>query len=190
MRYVNWAPNTPIESPVYLDANILVGTIVNSHPLYASCAQLTAGMLISNTRILISIMSLDESMWALAKLAYCDLFRKPSNAHWNKSVYDRWCERIFQSYGSWIEAPGKMLTDWRKAGAIIDFVPSTDIEFESVIDSAPKYMRGFKLTPADAFHLSVAEKLAKTFVTADSDFGKIETNPPSGDLTIVHLPKP
>lgn len=188
MQYINWQPASPIESPVYLDANVLVGTTINGHPLYTSCVQLVAALLINKANILISSIAVDECMWATAKLAYCQLTHKPSNTRWNKIIYRENCEQIFKSYGTWITSIGNMIKDWKKAGASISLVP-LDIVFEDVVDLAPRYMNQFKFTPADAFHLAIAEKQAKTFITADSDFDILQQNLPAGNLVIIQLPK-
>ncbi len=190
MEYTDWQPTMTIQSPVYLDANVLVGTIVSNHPLYQSCVKLTAAILIAKVSVVISVLALDEAMWAIAKLAYCQLTNNPSKTHWNPKIYEKWCDQIFESYGSWITAVCEMVKDWENAGVNIDFAPGIDSEYRDVITKAPDYMRQFRLTPADAFHLAIAEKRAKTFITADLDFSKLQQNLPSGDLTIIHLPKP
>ncbi len=189
MEYTDWQPTMTIQSPVYLDANVLVGTIVSNHPLYQSCVKLTAAILIAKVKVVISVLALDEAIWAIAKLAYCQLTNNPSKTHWNPKIYEKWCDQIFESYGSWITSVCEMVKDWENAGVNIDFAPSIDSEYRDVINKAPDYMRQFKLTPADAFHLAIAEKKAKTFITADLDFSKLQQNLPSGNLTIIHLPK-
>lgn len=188
MQYLDWQPGTSIASPVYLDANILVGTIVNSHPLYTACVQLSADILIGKTNIIISDISVDESLWSMAKLAYCEITnQRGKKPHWNPKIYEDWNERIFHSYADWIKAPSNMVKDWRNAGVSIDFVPIVGSDLENIISLVPNYMKDFKFTPGDAFHFAIAEKYAKTFVTADSHFGVINNKPPQGNLTIIHL---
>lgn len=188
MQYVDWTPQLAIDPPVYLDANVLVGAIVSIHPLYPSCIQLTANLLTGKSSILISPVSLDECLWATAKLAYCQLANQlPSTRGWNKRTYLNWCERIFASYEGWITAVGSMIKDWSNAGVPIEVIPKTDVLWEHVVDLTPKYMQQLKLTPADAMHLALAETHARTFITADSDFEEIKKNPPVGELVILHL---
>lgn len=188
MYYVDWTPQLTIDAPVYLDANVLVGAIVSIHRLYPNCIRLTANLLISKSSILISPVSLDEYLWATAKLAYCKLSNAPLDTHnWNKWLYLRWCERIFASYEGWITAVGSMMRDWSNAGVPIEVVPKTEALWEHVVGLAPSYMREFKLSPADAIHLALAQTHARTFVTADSDFEAIRKNPPAGELVIIHL---
>jgi predicted nucleic acid-binding protein len=81
-----------------------------------------------------------------------------------------------------------MIKDWKTAGVPINLVPS-DLVFDDVLNLAPKYMSQYKFTPADALHLAIAEKQAKTLVTADSDFNKLQKNLPPGNLVVVQLPK-
>lgn len=188
MHYVDWTPQLTIDSPAYLDANVLVGAIVRTHRLYPNCIQLTANLLTSKSSVLISPVSLDECLWATAKLAYCQLaHQRPSTKGWNKTTYLRWCEKIFQSYEGWITAVGSMIKDWSAAGVPIEVVPKTQALWDLVVDLAPGYMKEFKLSPADAIHLAFAQTHARTFITADSDFEVIRKNPPSGELLIIHL---
>jgi predicted nucleic acid-binding protein len=188
MQYVNWNPTIPLQSPVYLDANILVGTTINGHPLYNSCIQLIGTLLVDKANILISPIAVDECMWATAKLAYCKLINKPDNTKWTKIIYRAYCDQIFKSYGPLITAVSTMIKDWKTAGVPINLVPS-DLVFDDVLNLAPKYMSQYKFTPADALHLAIAEKQAKTLVTADSDFNKLQKNLPPGNLVVVQLPK-
>lgn len=189
MLYVDWQPKIKLESPIYVDANILVGTTISNHPLYTFCVQLTANILMEKALILISMVSLDECMWATAKLAYCELMNLPSRTFWSKKVYLKWCNEIFQQYGHWINSVNNMLKDWRGAGVTINITPKTDSQFDKILDLAPSYMKQFKLSPADALHLAIAQESAKTFVTADSDFEILHKHPPVGDLMIIQMPK-
>lgn len=187
MRYFDWTPQLAIDPPVYLDANILVGTIVRTHRLYPACVRLTATLLAGKSDILLSAMSVNECLWATAKLAYCQLAKQPPNAHWSKRLYLRWCERIFASYEGWITAVGSMMKNWSSAGVPIEVIPKRDALWEHVVNLTPHYMREFKLSPADAMHLALAETHARTFITADSDFEEVQKNPPVGELVILHL---
>jgi len=187
MKYVDWTPQLTVDPPAYLDANVLVGAIVTTHRLYPTCVNLIATLLMGKLRILVSPVSLDECLWATAKLAYCQLTHNPPNARWSKTIYLRWCERIFQSYEGWITAVGSMTKDWSSAGVPIEVIPKTEVLWEQVVDLAPSYMQEFKLSPADAIHLALAQTHAKTFITADSDFEAVRQNPPTGELVILHL---
>ena len=188
MQYTDWTPQLTVESPVYLDANILVGAIVSIHRLYTKCTQLTANLLRGKSSLLISPISLDECLWATAKLAYCQLSKAPLHTrNWNKPLYQRWCDRIFESYEGWITAVGSMIKDWSNAGVSIEVIPKTEALWEQVVDLTPGYMQQFKLTPADALHLALAQTHARTFVTADSDFEVVRANPPAGELVILHV---
>ncbi len=187
MQYVDWTPQLTIDPPVYLDANVLVGTIVRTHSLYPTCVKLTATLLASKCSVLISPVSLNECLWATAKLAYCQLFKHPSKVQWGKNLYLKWREKIFESYEGWITAVGSMMKDWSNAGVPIEVIPKTDALWEHVVDLTPGYMQQLKLTPADAMHLALAQTHARTFITADSDFEVIRGNPPDGELVILHL---
>ncbi len=187
MQYVDWTPQLTVDPPAYLDANVLVGTVVSTHRLYPTCVKMMATLLIGKSSVLISPVSLDECLWATAKLAYCKINNQPSNAKWSKEIYLRWCEKIFQSYEGWITAVGSMMKDWSNTGVPIEVVPKTEALWAHVVDLVPGYMRQFKLTPADAIHLALAQTHARTFITSDSDFEAIRKNPPAGELVIIHL---
>ncbi len=187
MQYVDWTPQLTVDPPVYLDANVLVGAIVSTHPLYPTCVRLTAALLTGKSSLLVSAVSLNECLWATAKLAYCQLANQHPNSNWTKSIYLRWCDRIFQSYKGWLTAVGSMMKDWSNAGVPIEVVPKTEALWEHVVGLAPGYMQQFKLTPADAIHLALAQTHARTFITADSDFEVLRKNPLVGDLVILHL---
>ncbi len=187
MQYVDWTPQLAIDPPIYLDANVLVGTIVRTHRLYPTCVNLTAALLTGKSGILLSAVSVNECIWATTRLAYYALFGHSSNVKFSKDIYLKWREKIFESYGGWITAVGSMMKDWSNAGVPIEVIPKTDALWERVVDLTPVYMRQLKLTPADAIHLALAQTHARTFITADSDFEEVRKNPPAGELVILHL---
>jgi predicted nucleic acid-binding protein len=187
MRYTAWAAGAAIDSPVYLDANVLVGATVSRHALYTNAARLIGELLANQARILVSLLAVQEALWALAKLSYCELYRQPSKAHFSQSLYNRCREQIFQKYGPRMQAIGLMLRDWSDAGVAVEVVPKTDADFLSVCDLTPRYMRDYKLTTADAAHLALAETHAASFVTADSHFRDVARQAPPDTLAVVHL---
>jgi len=187
MQYVDWMLGLDMDEPVYMDANILVGSLIRKHPLYGKCANLIGKLLADKVEMMLSMVSVDESIWIIAKLAYCEMYNKPWDTHWNRGIYQRQRDKIFQSYESWISSVRKAVEDWTNAGAKIDVVPKTRELFKDVLDLIPIYMKEVKLTPADAVHLAVAQKHARSFLTADSDFDEVRQNPPAGDLVVVKL---
>jgi len=187
MQHVDWVQGLDIDEPVYMDANILVGSLISKHPLYGKCANLLGKLLADKVEIMLSMVSVDESIWIIAKLAYCEIYKQPWKAHWNPKLYRNHREEIFQSYESWINSVRDAVEDWTNAGAKIDVVPKTRELFKDVLDLIPVYMKEVKLTPADAVHLALAQKHARSFLTADSDFDEVRQNPPAGNLVVVKL---
>jgi predicted nucleic acid-binding protein len=187
MQHVDWVQGLSIDEPVYIDANILVGSLIRQHPLYSKCANLIGILLADNVEIMLSVVAVDEATWIIAKLAYCEIYNQPWDTNWNPRIYRRQRERIFQSHESWISSVGKAVEDWTSAGAKIEVVPETYALFKDVIDLIPVYMNDVKLTPADAIHLALAQKHARSFLTADSDFDEVRQNPPEGDLVVVKV---
>ena len=187
MRYTAWAAGAAIDSPVYLDANVLVGATVRRHRLYTKAAQLIGELLASQACILVSLLGVQEALWALANISYCELHNQPSKAKFTQLIYKKWREQIFQKYGPRMQAIGLMLRDWSDAGVAVEVVPKTDADFLSVCDLTPRYMRDYKLTTADAAHLALAETHAASFVTADSHFRDVARQAPPDTLAVVHL---
>jgi predicted nucleic acid-binding protein len=187
MQYVDWVPGLDVDSPVYMDANILVGSLISIHPLYNNCANLLGRLFSDKAEIMLSVLSVDESIWTIAKLAYCEIYHQAPTRHWNPGIYKNRHASIFQSYESWINSVRAAVKDWTNAGASIDVVPNTREVFKDILDLIPIYMKDMKLTSADATHLAIAQTNARSFLTADSDFDEIRQNPPAGDLVVVKL---
>lgn len=187
MIYVEWQPDIDVEPPVYMDANILVGATVRNHRLYRSCVELIGNLLAGRLPILVSPLTVEECLWAIARLSYYELTHQRRGVHFNPMVYARWCDRIFEAHGTRIAAVSSTLRDWSGAGAPVEVIPRTQSQWDRTLELTPTYMRECRLTPADAFHLALAETHARTFITADSGFAVAAERPCRGDLTILHL---
>lgn len=172
---------------MYLDANIVVGVIISKHRLYASVAELIGELLANGAAIVVSVLTIQESLWALARLSYYELAGQPSNAHFSKSIYLRWCERIFDNYAERMHAVSSMFEDWVEAGVTLGVIPKTDPLFLEASSLTPHYMRQLRLAPSDAAHLALAQLHANTFVTGDGDFKRAADVPALDNLAIVHV---
>jgi predicted nucleic acid-binding protein len=190
MKYIDWNPCIDIESPVYIDANIFVGAIIRGHNLYHPCVKLIGNLLTNQSHILVSLISAEESLWALTRQSYIDLNNQAPNASFTRNAYKKWCAKIFATYGSTrIGVVSSMLRDWSNAGLQVEVIPKTETLWKQVLDLAPLYMEKCELFPADAFHLALAETHAKTFITADSDFASVPNKLSAIDLVILHVVK-
>ena len=187
MTYIEWHPGIAINSPVYLDANVFVGILVRRHRLYPVCARLAGELLASGCHILVSPIAIQECLWALVRLSYCELFGHPPWVYFSQDIYKRWCGKIFSAHGGRITKLNRMLRDWSTAGLNIELVPKTESVWNDVADKTPKYMRDFAMAPADALHLALAEAHAQTFITADEDFHKPAESIATSGLVILHL---
>lgn len=187
MIYVDWQPETEIRPPVYMDTNVFVGATVRNHSLYRACAILIGNLLANQAHILVSAVSAEEFLWAMAKLCYCEINNQRSNANFRQTVYNKWRERIFETYGARMTAFGSMLQDWSSAGLPVEVIPTTGPLWNQTLNLVPTYMRQCRLTPADAFHLALAENYAQTFITADSGFQIVTNTLPTPDLTVLHV---
>jgi predicted nucleic acid-binding protein len=189
MQYSAWQPGTPVASPAYLDANVLVGALVRGHSLYGITGQLTGELLASGAHILVSVLTVEESFWAMARLSFYQLIGQKVTARtsFSESIYRRHLPRIFREYGARMDAVTRALRDWSDAGVTVEVVPKTETAFLRASAATPKYMHQFGLTPADAAHLAIAEAHASSFVTADRKFRAVAGQDVADGLVIVGL---
>lgn len=183
MPFSDWQPGIDIASPVYLDSGFLIATIVRRDARYAKAARLLGGLFASQAPILLSVVTLSESLWILAKLSYCELFNHPSRAQWNEQIFGRHRASIFASYGSRMSAIHDMVRDWSQAGIRIEVIPANVGDFHNIARAATEYMRTLGLSSGDAVHLATAESQARSFITVDSGFQRAA----SSSLEIVHI---
>lgn len=175
MPYTEWQPGLAIQSPVYLDASILVASFVRKDPRYKETTQLFGDLLANQTQIFISVLTVSESLWGLAKVSYQQLFNLKPTDHFNPDIYRKHSEAIFETYGDRMNSVHEWLRDWRAAGIGIDILPADDLERISAV--APVYMQAFQLGSADAVHLAIAETIAASFLTTDTDFRRADESP-------------
>jgi predicted nucleic acid-binding protein len=187
MQYVRWSPGTTIADPVYLDANILVGTVIRGHRLYKLSAQLFGELLARQSAIVLSDLALSESLWAISRLAYGDLFNQPPSARWSKEIYRRHVARIFQQRGNWMSALPDSIKALASAGHPINVVQASQAEWLSGMKESVQFMSALHLTPGDAIHLALASTHARTMVTGDSDFSIVTTAAQSNRLTVLQI---
>ena len=183
MPHATWQVGTTIQEPVYLDANILVGFVVRGHPLYDKCAALIGEILASQLTIFVSLLTVQESLWALARLSYMELSNQ--RHHFSQSLYERWLDRIISAHGARFTAIGSMIRAWSEAGVPVEVVPKETAPFIESLELTAEYMRQLKLTPADAAHLAVAKTHAKTLATADRPLAIASGNIDLGDLEVL-----
>jgi predicted nucleic acid-binding protein len=187
MSLTTWQVGTVLDSPVYLDANVLVGAVVSNHRLYRQAAQVVGELLAGGATIVISLLVLHESLWALARISYYDLFKLGSKSNFNQGIYAKHCGSIFERYGERMYAVHSMLRGWSEAGVEISSVPKTNAALLEVSDLTPKFMRRCGLAPGDAAHLALAKNHAHTFVTGDGHFTGVAQSDLVEDLIVVHL---
>jgi predicted nucleic acid-binding protein len=187
MALTTWRSGTALNSPVYLDACVLVGATVSKHRLYKQTVEVIGEVLASGATILVSLLAVQESLWALASLSYYDLFGHRGNPAFTKKTYLKHCDKIFAKYGDRMGAVHSMVGAWTEAGVPVAWVAKTDSDSLRVSDLTPRYMREWRLTPADAAHLALAKTYARTFITADSHFKVVAQSGLIDELVVVHL---
>ena len=173
-----------MQSPVYLDASIVVSATVHSERRYPLASQLVADLLASQAHIQISVLTISEALWAMAKLSYCEIYSQPSRATWNPTIFERHSAEIFEQYPTRMNAISNMIQRWTQAGIPIEVIPATPPDFRQVSQAAPSHMQDLALASADATHLATAETQAKSFVTTDEEFQVAAGLP----LNIYHVP--
>lgn len=189
MQYSAWQSGAPVASPAYLDANVLVGAVVRGHPLYRISGQLTGELLANGVHMVVSVLTVEESFWAMARLSYYELIGQAVTAgiHFSESIYRRHLVRIFEEHGARMDAVTRALRDWSDAGITVEVVPKTRTELLQASAMTCQYMGRYKLTPADAMHLVLAEAYASSFVTADAEFRRVASEASPNGLVIVAL---
>ena len=186
MPYVTWHPGLSIDEPVYLDANVLVGYVIRSHIHYGLCVQLLAELIAANAKLCFSLLTVQESLWAIARISYQTVNRAAS-PNFSQGIYNRWLDRMFEAHSPWFSAIGAVIDDWVQAGIPIEVVPKEETQLLQVLNLTPQYMIQHKLTPADATHLALAQTHAKTLVTADRDLARVADDGKFASLAAVHL---
>jgi predicted nucleic acid-binding protein len=182
-----WQAGMAIQGPVYLDANLVVGGLINSQPLYQAASRLIGDLMSNQTPILMSDLVLGEVYWALAKLAYCDLMHQWNKAKWGKDIYRRNRLQIFAQRSAMTTAGSAWLRALVGAGYPLDVVRSSPSEWMGVVDQSQALMRDYGLTANDAIHLALARTHARTFITADRDFNVVAGAAVISGLSILHV---
>ena len=177
MPYSDWQPGLTLQPPVYLDASVLVASFVSNDPRYKETTQLFGDLLTNQTQMLVSVLTVSESLWGLAKVSYHELFKKKSGAHFAPHIFRKHVEAIYERYGDRMTSSvHHWLRDWRAAGIKIDLLPASG-DIERISAAAPVYMQAFQLASADAVHLATAEAAAASFLTTDTEFQRAEGLP-------------
>lgn len=170
MSYEVWQPGNIIVAPIYLDASFLAAALIRRDPRYRVASQLFGELLASNSKLVLSPLTLTETLWAIAKLSYCDLFNQKSSARFSPEIYRQHHSAIFAKYRERFRVIHEIVRDLRGAGAAIDVVPQGALAFEALAAQAPAHMEAYQLASADAAHLALAEDQAVSLLTTDTDF--------------------
>ena len=178
MPYAEWRPGNVPPSPVYFDTSFLVASFVTKEPRYQNATALLGALLANETEMLLSTLTVSESLWTLAKMSFYQLQGKKvtSRDHFGPDVYRRHRAAIFEKYGSRMNQVHDWLRDWRVAGINIGLLPLNVDGLRQVSQVAPMYMERFQLGSADAVHLSTAEVGAKSLITTDTEFEKAQAS--------------
>lgn len=179
MPYVEWQPGSTPPSPAYFDASFLIASFVAKEPRYDKATSLLAAFLANETEMLLSSLTVSESLWGLAKMSFYQLQGKKITArdHFSTDIFRRHSAAIFEKYGSRMNQIHDWLRDWRIAGINIGLLPLDVDSLRQVSQTAPLYMERFHLGSADAVHLATAEIGAKSFITTDTEFRKAGSSP-------------
>ena len=176
MAYSEWQPGVTLPSPVYLDASVIVTFFIAHDLRYKETTQLFGDLLVEQTDILISTLTVSECLWGLAKVSYHQLFHHKSNVKFDPGIFRKHVDAIFERFGDRMNSVHHWLRDWRAAGIRIDVLPIDDT-IERVSAVAPVYMQSCQLASADAVHLATAETAAASFLTTDRDFERSQDSP-------------
>jgi predicted nucleic acid-binding protein len=144
-------------------------------------------LFLEGTTVVLSDLVLSESLWALTRLAYCDAFGHTSyDVEFKTATYRRHHAKIFGgAHGPKVAAVVDFVRDLERLNMLVVSHPA-NAEWVDQVDRTHGWMRSDRLMPADATHLAIAEKHARTLVTADEAFAKTGGVSPA-KLTIVWL---
>src|SRR5690349_305779 len=112
MGYTAWVPGTEILPPVYLDAGVLVAAFATNDARYRKASTLLGELLAMEAPILLSELTLTESLWMLARLSYCEMNNQRPNAQWSSKIYRTHRAAIFEKHGKRMTAIYQMVQDW------------------------------------------------------------------------------
>jgi predicted nucleic acid-binding protein len=176
MPFSAWMPGVAVSSPAYLDSGVVIAAFVRRDTRYQKAARLLGELLAAQIHILVSTLTLSESLWGIAKLSYCEIHNHPSRVTWNPDIYRRNHADIFAKHGQRMNSVHDWIRDWLQVGVNVDVVPVDTADFRVVTGAAPQYMQAFQLSSADATHLATAERRARSFITTDSEFQRAATS--------------
>lgn len=165
-----WSAGTPIEGPVYLDANVVVAYLVRGHQFYGKAFSLMGDLLSAGSPILLSDLSVIESIWGLTSIALGELKQWPASKRFDPTTYRRDHQELFTKRGATVGSFAAWLEQLGDTGYPIEVVHHSRREWVSKATLMISYMQAFGLIGQDAAHLSIATGKAKSFVTCDRAF--------------------
>jgi len=177
MPYSEWRPGIIPPSPVYLDACTLTASFIARDPRYKNTTRLFADLLGSRAELLISMLTLSESLWGIAKLSFQQIERQKARTHFAPHIFRKHADNIFRVYGARMHAIHSWLRDWRQSGINVSLMPNDVDSLQQVSQVAPTYMQKFRLASSDAYHLATAEMGAKSLLTTDTEFERADASP-------------
>lgn len=182
----------PIDSPAYLDANVLINYALASQKLssFQTTARNVMGdLLAQRVTILISLVTVEEAWWVTMHEIYCSHIWQPSSpgkpCSFGRDIATQNFKQIMRHKDD-LKKIMEGLQELLDNGADIRFVPESKEAFDAC-SNVPNLMDTHNLLSADALHLSLALSQAMTLITFDvKDFQRVLD--PKKDLSIILLP--
>ena len=162
MDVLTYATGMSIASPVYLDANFLIACRIRNHLKYNVARGLLLELFAQDIDIFISTLTIDEVWWGLLGEWYHADTGQVLSARKVKAQ-----PQILSQYARRLSAVTNQYLAWENT----TILPSSEINAVDTVKSALSYMTRHRVSPRDAFHLSLAKQSqAKGFITSDADF--------------------
>jgi predicted nucleic acid-binding protein len=172
-----WQPGDPVASPAYLDAGFLAAALIRKDARYANASRLLAELLVNQTELVVSLLTLTEALWAVVKLSYCEMMKQPPGAHFNPEIFRRHHANLVARYGDRFDLIGDLIRDLLVAGVPVSLAPTDMANFQEMAMGVGDHMRSLGFASADAAHLALAQANARSLITTDTEFRKVADEP-------------
>lgn len=186
MPVQEWHLGDKLPSPVYLDSNVIAASFVQKDRRYKPASQLLAELMADDAEVVISPLTVSESVWALAKMSYHELQNQPFHTTFHQQIFKRHCAAIFARYRARMNSVFEWIRSWRTAGVSITVFPTDMDMLQNISQTVSRHMEVFTIGSSDAFHLACAEQGARSLVTGDEDFRNADLSA----VEIFYIPKP
>lgn len=164
-----WSTPYLAQGPIYLDSSVVVGFLTSTDRFHSTAVQFIGDHVIANVQLNVSLLTIDEVMWRLAKgFVARGLGKRPNQVQLGKLV--KRGPSVLAPYLPALRSAINQVTTWADLMSTqSDPHLIIDRWFDRLLDVGGNH---------DALHLVLAQDFgAKTLVTTDADFQKLKKLP-------------